>query len=113
MVRMPVRGRRRLRRLRWTAALVLILTASSAAPARAVPTSAYGGQAQQALEVGGSPAGAYGIPAAPVPGTGTDGGGLPFSAFDLLLIIGGSGLILLSGAGFGRLLAERQRIRHP
>ena len=29
MVRMPVRGRRRLRRLRWTAALVLIMIASA------------------------------------------------------------------------------------
>jgi hypothetical protein len=110
---MPVRGKRKMARLRWTAALVLLVIAASAAPANAVPTSAYGGQGEQALLTGATPGLGSGTPAAAVPGSGTGNGGLPFSAFDLLLIIGGSGLILVSGAGFGRLLAERQRIGHP
>jgi hypothetical protein len=109
---MPVRGKRKMARLRWTAALVLLVIAASATPAKAVPTSAYGGQGEQALQTGATPGLGSGTPAAAVPGSGT-GNGLPFSAFDLLLIIGGSGLILVSGAGFGRLLAERQRIGHP
>jgi hypothetical protein len=110
---MTGRGTRRPRRLRWSAALILVVvTTWSAAPAQAVPTSAYAGQGEQALATGGAPPFGYGTPAAGVPGTGS-GGGLPFSAFDILLIIGGSGLILVSGAGFGRMLAERQRIGHP
>jgi hypothetical protein len=108
---MAVRGRRRVARLRW-AALVLLVIAASAAPAKAVPTSAYGGQAAQAAQSGATPGLGYGVPNVAVSGSRTSNG-LPFSAFDLLLIIGGSGLILVSGAGFGRLLAERQRIGHP
>ena len=108
-----MRGKRRWRRLRWAAALVLIVIGAGAVPAQAVPTSAYGGQAQQALQTAGTPAFAYGNPTAGLRNPGGGSNGLPFGAFDLLLIIGGSGLILISGAGFGRLLAERQRIGHP
>jgi hypothetical protein len=100
-------------RLRWAAALAIVVSALSVAPAEAAPTSAYGGQAEQSLGTGsagfGLPGGSAGIRG----GDHSGNGGLPFSAFDLLLIIGGSGLILISGVGFGRLLAERQRIGHP
>jgi hypothetical protein len=39
-------------------------------------------------------------------------GGLPFGGLDLLLIVGGMALVLVSGAGLGRLLANRQQTEH-
>ena len=109
---MQLRGKRGLARLRWAVTLALVLSALSVAPAEAAPTSAYGGQAEQSLQTV-SPT--LGLPGSTPTLRGGDSGngGLPFNGFDLLLIIGGSGLILISGAGFGRLLAERQRIGHP
>jgi hypothetical protein len=107
-----MRGIRAMRRVRVVAGVAFVVMALTAAPAQAAPTSAYGGQAEQALLTGSTGSGL--TPGAPaVPGGRSADGGLPFSAFDLLLIIGGSGLILISGAGFGRLLADRQRIGHP
>jgi hypothetical protein len=107
-----MRGTQAMRRVTVAAGVALVVTALTAAPAQAAPTSAYGGQAEQALLTGSTGSGLTpGAPAAP--GGRSGDSGLPFSAFDLLLIIGGSGLILISGAGFGRLLADRQRIGHP
>jgi hypothetical protein len=110
---MPLRGKLGMARLRWVATLALVVLALSASPAGAVPTSAYSGQAEQSLQAGSTALAVPGAGAGLRGSGGADHGGLPFSAFDLLLIFGGCALILVSGAGFGRLLAERQRIGHP
>jgi hypothetical protein len=106
--------------VRWLLLLGAVAAAAAAPSAHAFSASdVYSGQSQPEIAVGGSTEGSGGGPGGASATRGTVGvgeqgrgendGGLPFSGLDLLLIVGGMALILASGAGLGRLLANRQQ----
>jgi hypothetical protein len=106
--------------VRWLLLLGAVAAAAAAPSAHAFSASdVYSGQSQPEIAVGGSAQGNEGGPSdasatrATVgggeQGRGENDGGLPFSGLDVLLIVGGMALILASGAGLARLLANRQQ----